>query len=149
MAWSNETKLAKGLVWDNDPAKFDGRFYWSAELPKAINDTNEVDENGNPILNEKGDQVVTLGLKSIEKNKIKTIAGSMLAPTDWMVIKASEIESYTVPSAILEHRAAIRQASNDLESLVDSCSTHAEFVALHENTEESPAPINAWPEEIN
>ena len=39
MAWSNETKLAKGLVWDNDPAKVDGRFYWSAELPKAIKQT--------------------------------------------------------------------------------------------------------------
>ena len=57
--WSDADKAAAGLVWEDDPAPFDSRFYWSADVPKNIDDVNEVDENGDPLLDEDGVQVVT------------------------------------------------------------------------------------------
>jgi len=49
-SWSADEKAARGLVWNQDlqPVPFDNRFYWSAGVPKALDDVNEVDEDGNP-----------------------------------------------------------------------------------------------------
>jgi hypothetical protein len=95
MVWDDATKTAKGLVWEDDAASFDGRFYWSAGVAKALDDVNEVDENGDPLMQD-GEQVVTLGLKSNAIALVKAQAGGLLAPTDWMVIKASEVADYSV-----------------------------------------------------
>ena len=44
MVWSAETKAARGVIWEDDPSSsFDSRFYWSADVPKSLEDVNEVD----------------------------------------------------------------------------------------------------------
>jgi len=40
--WDDTTKAAKGLVWEDDPASFDGRFYWSAGVAKALDDVTRL-----------------------------------------------------------------------------------------------------------
>jgi hypothetical protein len=149
--WSDDEKTAAGLVWVDPPASFDNRFWWDANTPKALDDINAVDEDGNPVL-EDGEQMVILGLKSVWKATIKQQAGGLLAPTDWMVIKASEIDSYSVSSTVLTHRAAIRTASNTIESAIDAAANHTAFVALFDvpvdadNNPTGNAPIADWPE---
>jgi hypothetical protein len=152
--WSDADKAAAGLVWEDDPAPFDNRFYWSADVPKALDDVNEVDENGDPLLDEDGVQVVTKGLKSNAIELVKTQAGGLLAPTDWMVIKASEVGDYSVPTSVLEFRAAVRLASNQIEAAITACTDLASFMALYdvpvdENGDPTGnAPINDFPEAI-
>jgi hypothetical protein len=154
MIWSDADKTAAGLVWEDDPASFDGRFYWSAGVPKALDDVNEVDEDNNPLLDEDGNQVVTLGLKSNAIATVKTQAGGLLAPTDWMVIKASEVADYSAPSATLTYRAAVRTASNTIEASITGAADLAAFIALYDvpvDSDGNPtgnAPINDWPEEV-
>jgi hypothetical protein len=69
-----------------------------------------------------------------------------------MVIKASEVDSYSVSSTVLTHRAAIRTASNTIEAAIDSAANHTAFVALFdvpvdaENNPTGNAPIADWPE---
>ena len=153
MLWDDATKAAKGLVWEDDPASFDGRFYWSAGVAKSLDDVNEVDENGNPVLDDDGEQVVTFGLKSNAIATVKAQAGGLLAPTDWMVIKASEVSGYSVPSATLTYRAAVRTASNNIEAAITAASDLAAFMALYDvpvDADGNPtgnAPINNWPDE--
>jgi len=150
--WSDADKAAAGLVWEDDPAPFDSRFYWSADVPKSLDDVNEVDENGDPLLDEDGVQVVTKGLKSNAIELVKTQAGGLLAPTDWMVIKAAEVADYTVPTDILTYRAAVRAASNTIEAAITAAADHAAFMALYDtpvDEEGNPtgnAPINDFPE---
>lgn len=154
--WSDEQKTAAGLVWDASatPAPYDNRFWWDANTAKALDDVNEVDSDGNAILNENGDQLVTLGLKSVWKNLTKERAGNLLAPTDWHVVKAAEVASYTLPSAIGTYRAAVRTASNAIETAIDNAADHAAFLALHDtpvdadNVPTGNAPINDWPDEL-
>lgn len=148
-SWSDAEKTAAGLVWEDDPAPFDNRFWWDADTPKALDDVNEVDSDGNPILDIDGSQLVTKGLKSVWKAIIKKRAGNLLAPTDWHVIKAQEVASYTVPSAISQYRSDVRQASNTIEAAIDGAADHTAFVALHDAPDDGGnAPINDWPDEV-
>jgi hypothetical protein len=153
MVWSDAEKTAAGLVWEDDPATFDDRFYWDASTPKTLGDTLWVDDNNDAIIDPMtGVQGVTLGLKSEWKNKTKVIAGSLLEPSDWMVIKASEVAGYTVPADVTTYRAAVRTASNTIEASIDGAADHTAFVALFDATFDSDgnqtanAPINDWPE---
>ena len=68
--WSAETKAQKGVIWEDDLASFDSRFYWSADVPRSLEDVNEVDAEGNAVLDADGVQLVTKGLKS---NAIATV----------------------------------------------------------------------------
>ena len=74
-------------------------------LQKSLADVTDEDDN------------VTLGLKSQKKEIIKQQASSLLTLNDWYVIKATEVESYSVPSAITTYRANVRTKSNDMGSL--------------------------------
>jgi hypothetical protein len=158
-AWSDDEKAAKGLVWVDDVLPHDSRFYWGRDaegalIPKNIDDVNEVDENGDPLLDEDGVQVVTKGLKSNAKALVKTQAGGLLAPTDWMVIKAAEVADYTVPADVTTYRAAVRTASNTIEAAIDAVTDLDGFMALYDvpvDADGNPtgnAPINDFPEAI-
>ena len=111
---------------------------------------NAVDEDGNPVM-EDGEQMVILGLKSQWKATIKAQAGGLLEPTDWMVIKASEIADYSVDQATLDYRASVRTASNAIEAAIDAAADHTAFVALFDapivdGVPTGNAPIADWPE---
>jgi hypothetical protein len=152
MLWDDATKTAKGLIWEDDAASFDGRFYWSAGVAKALDDVNEVDEDGNAINDADGNQIVTLGLKSNAIALVKQQAAGKLAPTDWMVIKASEVADYSLPTDVATARAAVRTASNNIEAAITAASDLAAFMALYDvpMVDDMPtgnAPINDWPDE--
>jgi hypothetical protein len=138
-------KVAAGWVEVADPAPFDNRFYWSAGNPKAIDDVTETVD---------GEEITTAGLKTNAIAQVKVTASSLLAPTDWMVVKAAEVSSYTVPSATLTYRAAVRTASNTIETAINGAADHAAFMALYDTPVDSDgvptgnAPINDWPAEI-
>jgi hypothetical protein len=151
--WSDAEKTSKGMVWVDPAPSFDNRFWWDASTPKALEDVNAVDEDGNPVL-EDGEQMVILGLKSQWKATIKRQAGGLLEPTDWMVIKSSEVADYTVPADITTYRAAVRNASNSIEASIDGAADHTAFIALFnapldsEGVPTGNAPISNWPQEI-
>ena len=137
--WSADEKAAKGLTWEADPAPYDNRFYLDADTPKALDDVTK-------------DGETTLGLKSVWKAIIKEQANGLLQPTDWMVVKASEVADYSVPSQISTDRAAIRTASNTIETSITNASNHAAFMALFDTPVDSDGnptgnpPIADWPD---
>ena len=158
MIWSDEDKTAAGLVWENDPAPYDNRFYWGRQadgtlIPRSLDDVNEVDEDNNPLLDEDGNQIVTLGLKSNAIATVKAQAGGLLAPTDWYVVRKAET-TVVIPESVAYFRAAVRNASGDIEAAIDSVTTLDAFIALYDvptDAEGNPtgnAPINDWPKEI-
>lgn len=78
----------------------------------------------------------------------------MLESTDWMVVKASEVSDYTLPTDTANWRASVRTASNTIEAAIDGAADHAAFLALHDtpvdenNVPTGNAPINDWPAEL-
>lgn len=148
MLWDDATKTAKGLVWEDDvDNSFDGRFYWSAGVAKALDDVNEVDANGDAILDADGNQMVTFGLKSNAIATVKAQAGGLLATTDWMVVRSAE-NGTDIPANVLAQRAAVRLASETIETAITNAADLAAFIALYEAPEDGNAPINDWPDAV-
>ena len=152
--WSDAEKTSKGMVWVDPAPSFDNRFWWDANTPKALDDVNEVDEDGNAILDEDGVQVVTLGLKSTWINTIKSQAGGLLSNSDWYIIRYQEDNTKTVPTDIATYRAAVRTASDTIETAITNAADHAAFIALFNTPVDADgnptgnAPIANWPEGI-
>ena len=112
--WMRLTSLAEkqavGLVEVATPVAeiYDQRFYWSASNPKQLEDVT--DDDGN----------TTTGLKTLWKQKQNEIAASLLAPSDWRVIKAQETGG-TVATEWTTYRAAVRTACNTRQTEIDAC----------------------------
>jgi hypothetical protein len=127
---------------------------WGTATAKRLNDENAVDENGDPVLQD-GVQVINYGLKTEKKKIVKQQASGLLAPTDWYVVKATEVADYDVPANILSFRADVRTKSNEMETMINNCTTVDELKALYEytntGTEQNPVmtrPIGEFPKEV-
>ena len=101
-----------------------------AKNSKNINDVSEVDENGDPLLDEYGDQIVTKGLKTIYKEQINQQAAGLLAPTDWMVVRKAEDSSKSIPSAVTTYRASVRTEADKIIQAISDCDTLDKLKAL-------------------
>ncbi len=151
MRWSAETKAEKGVIWEDDPASFDSRFYWSVDVPKSLDDVNEVDDDSNPILDADGVQLVTKGLKSNAITLVKQQAAGLLTFTDWYVTRKAETDA-EIPSEILTYRQSVRTASGAIEAAISGVTTLEGFKALYEAPVDAEgnvtgnAPINDWPD---
>ena len=127
---------------------------WGTATAKRLEDENAVDEDGNPIL-EDGVQVINYGLKTEKKRIVKQQASGLLAPTDWYVVKATEVADYDIPANILSFRADVRTKSNEMETMINNCTTVDELKALYEytntGTEANPVftrPLPEFPTEV-
>ena len=120
--WLRLTNLAEkqavGLVevTTNPDAVYDQRFYWGVDNPKQLDDVT--DDDGN----------TTTGLKTLWKNAQNDIAASLLAPSDWRVVKELEVNSSfsaaksAYPAKWQTYRAAVRTACNTRQTEIDACS---------------------------
>lgn len=81
------------------------------------------------------------GLKTLKKEVINNQAGGILAPTDWMVIRAAE-GGTSVPSSITTKRAAVRTKANSMCAQIDGAANVDALAALYvytnTGTEENP-----------
>jgi len=107
---------------------------WGTATPKRLNDENAVDEDGENILDDDGNQVINYGLKTDKKRIIKQQASGLLAPTDWYVVKSTEVADYDVPANILSFRADVRAKSNEMETQIDACTTVEQLETLYTYT---------------
>ena len=139
--WSTAEKEAIGLyeiVVDNSNLK-DQAYYingaesitWASNTvtksfgtatAKALNDVT--DDDGN----------VTRGLKYNHKQIINQQAAGILAPTDWMVVRAAE-GGTAVPSDITTSRAAVRTKANEMCTAIDAVSDVDALAALYVYTD--------------
>ena len=143
-----DEKTALGITEVADSPTFDSRFYWGDGTAKTLTDTNEVDENGDPILDVNGDQVVTLGVKSVLKAREKATAGSLLARYDWYVVRKAE-KSTAIPTAITTYRDGVRTACNTRETEIDACSDTAALVTLYSSKDDGTPNMTQYPTDPN
>jgi len=141
---SGEDKSAIGLVWEADAVRADDRYYWGGDIntPKALEDKEESDENGNPLyvkvlgvvdgkpaMVDSTERLVTKGLKSNFIAQVKTTAGSILAQTDWMVIRKAE-RNVDIPSSVATYRSSVVAKATELEIAISAVTTVEQLIAL-------------------
>ena len=93
-----EERNALGITEVADAPSWDQRFYWGVDNPKDLD-----------------------GLKTQWSDTQTAIAASLLAPSDWRVIKAKETGT-NIPSAWKKYRAAIRTACNTRQTEINAVS---------------------------
>jgi hypothetical protein len=103
---SPEERAAIGITEVADPERYDDRFFWASGQPKDLD-----------------------MLKIWLVNEVKVTAGTLLAPTDWKIIRATETNT-PAPDAVLTARALIREASNINEAAINACTTVDELAVL-------------------
>ena len=74
--------------YDSSANKVKG-VYGSATA-RAMADSDAVDDEGNKLKDINGNQIINEGLKTIKKRIIDNECRGLLAPSDWMYIKAGE-----------------------------------------------------------
>ena len=138
----------------------DQRFYWVTgpsyrvnetnqtveatytATPKAIEDKEEVDAQGNPLyvqvlgvvngqpaMVDSTERLVTKGLKSQWIAQVKDTAGKMLAQTDWMVIRKAE-RNVAIPTSVVTKRAAIVAECDRLEAAITATANVEALIAV-------------------
>ena len=159
--WTEDEKVAHGFVWVAPQTKPDERFYWFSQnadgtyttTPKALEDVNEVDDNGDPLLDEDGVQIVTKGLKSQWIAQTKQTQGSLLAQTDWAYVRKQDTGA-AVPADIQTYRDEVRLAAGIIEGQIAACADLDAFKALcvvpvdANGDPTGNAPIHNWPDPI-
>ena len=86
-----------GITWETDPPWYDQQFYWSSSNPKPIAD-----------------------LKTTWVQKQKDIANSLLAKTDWLVVRKAEAGT-AIPTATANYRTAVRTQCGLREATINAC----------------------------
>jgi hypothetical protein len=138
----------------------DQRFYWVdgpkyrvnetnqtveatfSATPKAIEDKEESDEQGNPLyvqvlgvvngqpaMVNSTERLVTKGLKSNFIAQAKAAANSELAQTDWMVIRKAE-RNVEIPGDVMADRAAVVALCAEKEAAIAACTTVEQLMAV-------------------
>ena len=147
--WSQAEKEAIGLyeiVQDNSNLKNQEYYINGAESITWNSETSTVTKTfttatAKAIADVTVDGVVTEGLKTNHKRTINAQAAGILAPTDWMVVRAAE-GGTAVPSDITTKRSAVRTKANAMQTQIDGAADVDALAALYEytntGTEESP-----------
>ena len=119
---------------------------------KILNDEDAVDEDGNKLKDTDGNQIINYGLKTKYKKQFNAQAATLLANTDWYVIKAADVGSYSVPSNISTYRAAVRTKVNAMETSIDGCANVEALITLLTYTTDSEGvtsrPLGEFPDEV-
>ena len=139
---SAEDRAALGITWETEATRADDRFYWNGDInnPKAMEDREEVDEAGNPlyvqewdaeaeVMTDTDERLVAKGLKSNWIAQVKHTAGTMLAATDWMVIRKAE-RDVPIDADVVTKRAAILAEANRLEVAIAACADVEALIAV-------------------
>ena len=126
-----------------DEIRPDDQYYWVTQnsdgsftgTPKALEDREESDENGNPLyvkiqgevdgqpaMVDSTERLVTKGLKSQWIAKVKHNTNMTLAPTDWYVIRKAE-RSVDIPADIATLRSDIINWATATEAAITAVTT--------------------------
>ena len=102
---------------------------------KAIADANAKDSDGNEL-----DPVVVIeGLKTIKKRIIDNQCAGLLAPSDYMAIKAAE--GIAIDSGWKTWRASVRTKCNSMQTQIDNAANVDALTALFTYTEQEDKSV--------
>jgi hypothetical protein len=120
-----EEREAIGITEVPDPAPYDQRFYWNPDLPK---DHTQLVEQWT--------------------QQTRTTAGTLLAPTDWVIIREADNGKAADP-ALKQLREDIRLATGQKNAAIAATADTAELAAYITGSEypvwpsDSPAPVES------
>ena len=117
---------------------------WGTATAKQLEDslwTQQDSDDGLMPDDKSVGEVKIQGLKNIKIEDIKKQASNLLSPTDWYVIKATEVADYSVPSNVTTFRTNVRAKSNEMETSINGASDVDALQALFTYTQQDDNTI--------
>ena len=155
--WSPSEKAAAGLTEVTQETPPDSRLYhWGYEADgvtisktaKSLTDVGLVDSDGNAVNDDDGNQIMQPGVRSQLKAEVKSQQGSLLAQTDWAVVRKAD-KGTAIPSNIQTYRDAIRTKATAMESAIDGAADTnavAELFVSRDAEGNKTGVLYDWPE---
>ena len=113
-----EEKAAIGITEQPDPTPVDTRFYWSEGNPKQLEDTTD-----------EATGITTTGLKTQWKKQQDQTAYTLLAPTDWYVVRKSETDE-AIPVGVTSFRSEVRTVCEGRKVAIDGATDVPSLVGI-------------------
>ena len=156
--WTKSEREAIGIyevVWDNSKKK-DEEWYTNTNVSyafaggkvtasygdataKAHADTLFTAEDESNGLGTEG-EVAAEGLKTIKIRNVKKQAAGILAETDWYIVRKADADT-AIPSAITNHRAAVRTKCAQMETAITNASNTAALETLYTYTRQEDGSV--------
>ena len=169
LSWTDADRRAIGIYEVQPASRLNERFYTSKNptyavsgnkvvetiekaADKKLDDTNNVDENGDPILDDHDNQTVTLGLKSQAKLKADKSAHGFIKGFGWLVQRKVTADT-AIPSDVTTYMAAVRTAHASICTAIDNASDLDAFIVLHtdeyneDGSLKTVRKVNDWPDD--
>ena len=159
--WSADEKAAAGLTEVTLETPPDSRLYtWGyqtdgvtiSKTAKSLTDVGLVDSDGNAVNDEDGNQIMEPGVRSQLKAEVKAQQASLLAETDWAIVRKAD-NNTAVPANIQTYRDAIRTKATEMETAIDNAADTDAMAALfvtHTTNEDGSVTKSGvlydWPE---
>lgn len=105
-----EERAAIGIIEVPDPAPYDQRFYWGYDADGQL-----IPKDHTQLVDQWCDQT-------------RTTAGTLLQPTDWMVIREAD-NGVAMPQEVKDRRQEIRLLSGDKITAIQATTTTEELAA--------------------
>ena len=122
---------------------------------KSLVDVEAKDEDGNNILDEKGNKTYIYGLKTLAKNEAKKKANDYITRFNWLVERSIYDSSKAIPDAVKTYVAAIKTDCANIETAIDNASDMAAFKKLYDweynedGSVKTIAPIQNWSDDYD
>jgi hypothetical protein len=122
---------------------------------KSLVDVEAKDEDGNSILDEKGNKTYDYGLKTLAKNLAKKQANDYISRFNWLVERSIYDSSKAIPDAVKTYVAAIKTDCANIETAIDNASDMAAFKKLYDweynedGSVKTIAPIQNWSDDYD
>jgi hypothetical protein len=127
---SPQEREAIGITEVPDEIPHDQRYFWGYDsdgnlIPKQLEDET--------VTPEEGESYTQTGLKTQHIRQTKETANTLLAPTDWYIVRNFE-RNIEVPVGIVSYRAAVIVVSDAREELISAVTTVEELKSLYESS---------------
>ena len=161
-SWSTAEREAIGIyevVFDNTNKK-DEAYYTNTNQSFAFADGTVTASYGDATAKAHADTLFTAddednglgtegevkveGLKTKKIRTIKQQAASELARTDWYIVRKADADT-AVPSAITNHRAAVRTKCAQMETAITNASNTAAIETLYTRDADGVRPLGELP----
>ena len=122
---------------------------------KSLVDVEAKDEDGNNILDEKGNKTYNYGLKTLAKEVAKKQANSYIARFNWLVERSIYDSSKPIPDAVKTYVAAIKTDCANIETAIYNASDMTAFKKLYDweynedGSVKTVAPIQNWSDDYD
>jgi len=156
--WTKDEREAIGIyevVWDNSKKKSE-EYYTNTNVSYAFGNGKVTASYGDATAKAHADTLFTAedednglgtegevkveGLKTIRIRNIKIQAASELARTDWYIVRKADADT-AIPSAITNHRAAVRTKCAQMETAITNASNTAAIETLYTYTKQEDGSV--------